>query len=343
MVNLVSFHMPQHARHSGYSQVARFLKADVLDANKPTLLSRVLPSFIKQHIVIRSGLDWYKQAYLMAECSVILRMFTRRNEIFHFVYGENSFRYSARFARPRGHKLVATYHLPPEIFFQYMHYTKHLNLLDAIICVSSCQVDFFSRFISPDRIVFIPLGVDAEFFRPDSSKPKTKKTCLFVGHMLRDFQTMAEVARIVNSKDKSVRFLVITRKMHFNHFKDVENVTLRADLTDEELLDCYQRAEVLVQPLKYSTANLTTLEAMACGLPVLTNDIGGVRDYLDDNCAVFVGPNNPQLMAEKLLELLDSPQRLARMSAGIRGKSLNFRWQDIAKRLEEFYRIVASW
>lgn len=339
-INFITFQMPQHAGHSGYARLTGYIDGQKFDTGQPLRISGVIPPFLKKRFVSRSGLTWYGAPQFTMECNIILRMLRDRDRIFHFIYGENSFRYCGRFGGSRGHKLIATYHLPPELFGEYVHYTEHLRRLDAIICVASYQVEFFTKFLPSSRVFFIPHGVDTDFFKPSDPQIKTGKLCLFVGHMLRDFEALAETARIVNSKDKSVKFMVLTRKAHFGHFKGMENVILKTGLSDEELLKCYQEARVLILPMKYCTANNSILEAMACGLPIITTDVGGVRDYLDDNCSVLIPPRKAPPMADKLLELVNSQTRLERLSVNVRQKALEFSWPNTAGRLKEFYNEI---
>jgi len=339
-INFITFKMPQHAGHSGYAQLTRYIDGRKFDIEEPPWISKIIPSFLKKRFVSRSGLAWYGAPQFVMECNIILRMLKEKNKIFHFIYGENSFRYCGGFGRFRGHKRIATYHLPPELFGQYVRYTGHLSRLDAIICVASYQVDFFARFVPKDRVVFIPHGIDTDFFKSSDSKAKTERLCLFVGHMSRDFEVMREVARIVGSKDKRVKFLVVTRKEHFDYFRGIENVILKTGLNDEELLRSYQQATLLILPMRYCTANNSILEAMACGLPIITTDIGGIRDYLDDNCSLLLPPGKACLMADKVLELLNSKTRLEELSYRARKKALEFSWPNITGRIEKFYHDI---
>ena len=103
---------------------------------------------------------------------------------------------------------------------------------------------------------------------------------------------------------------------------------------------CYQQAKVFILPMRYCTANNSILEAMACGLPIITTDVGGARDYLDDNCSLFLPPRKAHPMADKLLELLDSQTRLEELSYSARKKALEFSWSNIAGRIEKFYREI---
>lgn len=340
-VTFVSFHMPQHARHSGYSQLLRWINGKKIDSKDSQILLRFIPVRFKKRLVAHSGLAWFNLDRLATECYVILNMLIKQRRIFHFIYGENSYRYSAWFAKIRGHKIICTYHLPPSVFPDIVGYTEQIRKLDAIVAVAHNQIDFFTQFIPREKIFFIPHGVDTAFFRPPLPSSKRKDNiCLFVGHWLRDFKILKEVIRIVHSKNSSVQFVVITPQKDFKYFQEEKEAILKARLDEEELLHYYQTATLFLQPMEGCTANNSVLESLACGLPMVVTDVGGIRDYVDESCAVLIPPNNPEKMVEELLKLLEDKPRLQQMSEDSRKKALEFSWPKIAEKMKRVYEEV---
>ena len=74
----------------------------------------------------------------------------------------------------------------------------------------------------------------------------------------------------------------------------------------EELAGLLSAADVFVFPSKTDTLGLVMLEAMACGVPVVASDIGGVREWLRPNeTGVLVPPKDPDALAAGMRQLLN--------------------------------------
>lgn len=86
---------------------------------------------------------------------------------------------------------------------------------------------------------------------------------------------------------------------------------------------------------------LPPLEAMACGVPVLLTDSGGVRDYARHlhNC-VMAPPRDPVALASCIVELLDDPDTLNRIAGAGRETARGFTWDGPVRRFEHALQAV---
>jgi glycosyltransferase involved in cell wall biosynthesis len=121
-------------------------------------------------------------------------------------------------------------------------------------------------------------------------------------------------------------------------FSELNNVTVMSGVGDEELRELYQTSTALLMPLLDATANNALLEAMACGLPVVTTDLAGTRDYLDDSCASFVPKSDDQGYVDAAIRLSSEPELRRRMSEASLTRALDFNWSRVAERLVKLYR-----
>lgn len=75
--------------------------------------------------------------------------------------------------------------------------------------------------------------------------------------------------------------------------------------TDDEMRRLYSTSSALLYPSRYEGFGLPPLEAMACGCPVVTTDVGAVAEFASDGCnASVVPPRDVGAMADRLDALL---------------------------------------
>lgn len=97
---------------------------------------------------------------------------------------------------------------------------------------------------------------------------------------------------------------------------------MRAWAGRDEIRSILKNASLLVFPSIWAeTLGIVGLEALACGVPVVASDIGGVREWLQHGeNGLLVPPKDKHAMAGAILEILENPQRAQRM--GERGIAL---------------------
>ena len=79
----------------------------------------------------------------------------------------------------------------------------------------------------------------------------------------------------------------------------------------EDITPYYAAADVYVQPTFYDPCSLVVLEALACGLPVITSRFNGAAELMtaDVHGYIIDDPANERLLAEQMSKLLDRRQR----------------------------------
>ena len=75
-------------------------------------------------------------------------------------------------------------------------------------------------------------------------------------------------------------------------------------------------ADIYCQPnVEPDAFGLSLVEALAAGLPVVTSELGGAREIIDETCGVVVRPRDAAALASELSALLDDPVRCQRLGA----------------------------
>jgi len=105
-----------------------------------------------------------------------------------------------------------------------------------------------------------------------------------------------------------------------------------------DLAAIYSSASVFVSSSWYEGFGLPGLEAMACGVPVVTTDSGGVREYaIPDETAVVVPPKNPEALAEGILRVLSNSSLRQKLIQNGLKKVKEFSWDPIIDKMEEIF------
>src|SRR5262249_30324618 len=129
-----------------------------------------------------------------------------------------------------------------------------------------------------------PHGVDVDVFRPADFRPAKRARFMFIGMMLRDFETAHRVIDRSYYDRLAADFFVVIGEAGRGLFTGCTNAKILSNISEKELILLYRSCDALFLPLLHSTANNAILEALACGVPVISTRIGGVPDYLDETC-----------------------------------------------------------
>lgn len=120
-------------------------------------------------------------------------------------------------------------------------------------------------------------------------------------------------------------------------------LTFTGHVTNAELRALYNLATLLVYPTMGDTLPLVVLEAMACGLPVVSTRIGGIPFAVRPETGILVEPGSPLAVAQAVnLLLKDESLRASFGAAGRARVQKVFRWPAAAAAAVSVYRTVLS-
>ncbi len=112
-------------------------------------------------------------------------------------------------------------------------------------------------------------------------------------------------------------------------------------IADGALVDEYVRADMLVYPSLYEGFGLPVVEAMACGLPVITSTGGSLPEIAGD-AALIVDPLDEGAIAEAILRLSGDDGLRCELSRKGRARAQRFSWAESADRHIQVYRQAAG-
>jgi glycosyltransferase involved in cell wall biosynthesis len=117
-----------------------------------------------------------------------------------------------------------------------------------------------------------------------------------------------------------------------------DRVRLLGPMPHAAVADLVAAADVMVLPTVSEGLANVWVEALACGTPVVTSDVGGAREVIDRPDYGRLVPRDPAAIAAAVLELLADPIP----QASVREGALRFSWErnsaELAAHLQELVR-----
>ncbi len=173
--------------------------------------------------------------------------------------------------------------------------------------------------IPAEKIHVVPYGVDLKSFQPRSQPPAKGDpfTIVYVGSLIqrKGLSYLLDAVRAL--KSKNIRLLLRGRgavdRDLLKSYSDVD-FDLKLGLPLSELVQDIQRSDVFVLPSLTEGFAQVILEAMACGVPVITTANTCAPDVLTEGEHGFILPiRDPTAIEEKLVWGLDNRDALAAM------------------------------
>jgi glycosyltransferase involved in cell wall biosynthesis len=120
-----------------------------------------------------------------------------------------------------------------------------------------------------------------------------------------------------------------------------DRVLLPGYVPEADKAALFTGADLFVYPSRYEGFGLPVLEAMACGVPVLTTTGGSLPEVAGD-AALLVDPGEPDLLAGAMARLLGDPAARARLARRGRARAAARTWERCAALTADAYRRAAA-
>lgn len=234
---------------------------------------------------------------------------------------------------------------------------------DGIITVNPVLAER-SRFLDAGELELIPNGVDTALFAPrppdgelqrNLALASDDRVALFVGRFspVKGLRYLLRAA--AELRDKLPRFRLLLAgggsvaeeeevKASIGRLGLERETRLLGPIAHDQLPALYSLAHVLVLPSLMEATSIAGLEAMACGLPLVASDVGGLPLIVAEGITGrLVPPADSGALARALRQVLGDEGKRRRLGAAARlAVEESFTWDSVAVRTEVFYRRVLA-
>jgi glycosyltransferase involved in cell wall biosynthesis len=224
-----------------------------------------------------------------------------------------------------------------------------------------CKQEIVDKYgISEDKIEVTYNGIDFNVFHPNHSaeaKDKIRKKynlknriILTVGRLdpRKNHVSLVKAFNMVMQKKNLEYDLVMIGQRHFGYdkiFNEIKNTNVPnriktlENVNDNELAIFYNLAEFFVYPSVAEGFGIPVLEAMACGLPVITSNKTSLPEIVNE-AGISIDTTNVDLMAQVIEYLCENPREKVRLSNLSIAQSKKFSWYKSAKTVFKVYEEI---
>jgi glycosyltransferase involved in cell wall biosynthesis len=236
-------------------------------------------------------------------------------------------------------------------------YTPDLQKAEALVSDGWAAANLPSRLgCAVERL---PKAVDSDRFRPDGPNLRTalrldgKRVILTVARLvpIKNIRLMIDAIAILRERHATVHLVIVgdgpeaqPLRRHAAAIDVADAITFAGYVTHTDTPSFYRAADVFALSSNFDNSPNVVLEAMASGLPVVTTDVGGVRELVADRTGGrFVRPNDAADLATALEGYVTAPETAR--AAGLHNRrraTTEFSWRTSAQRLLDVYTRVIS-
>lgn len=221
------------------------------------------------------------------------------------------------------------------------------NNIEKVIFVSQNMREKVVKKYNVKNSVIIQNGYDNELFYYNNFKAKRngeKYKIISVGN-LEPIKGYDLLLKAVKNLDNNFHLTIVgdgTLRNEYEEYVRVNTlqdiVTFTGYISHQELKYFYDKSDLFVLPSISESFGIVVLEAMACGLPVVANDVGEVRNIIRDGFnGFFVDQKSVASLRENILKAMNRSWNNLEIAQWIKDKYSWIKWaKNIDMLIEEF-------
>jgi glycosyltransferase involved in cell wall biosynthesis len=220
--------------------------------------------------------------------------------------------------------------------------TYTLNLLKKLFAIPDTRIELFYE-----------NGIAQEFLR--SVKPAKEEgsqiNLLFVGRLVpyKCADVVIEsIGKLDQAMQRKIRFTIVGDGSERNNLENrvkelnlAEIVSFAGWVNQSETLDYYRKADIFCFPSIREFGGAVVIEAMACGLPCIVANNGGIGEYVNEETGFKIEPISREYLTQELTSkikmLVEDDKLRESMSAKAIERAKEFEWENKARKIVEIY------
>lgn len=219
------------------------------------------------------------------------------------------------------------------------------------IIVCSPQMEIRVKRFTNSEISIIPNGIDMKDVDKHYDVIRMNSpSLLYVGALsrIKGVDILLNALPIIIEVFPNLCLYIIGSGSEENYLKrlvlklGIENhVTFIGHLDSDNIFPYYMSCDLFVLPSRYESFGIVLLEAMSCGKPVISADVGGIPSIILDGInGVLFRSDDSNDLAETAISLLKNKKRLMKMGSLCKKTAKEFSWDQISKETVSVYMSI---
>ena len=185
--------------------------------------------------------------------------------------------------------------------------------------VSNDLADSLKKIPLKGNYTKIPNVVNTELFFP-LEKKEERFTIIHISNMINEHKNVEGILHVISKLqlqsidfclkligDNSIKYIDFAKRLGI----DSKNIEFINQIPHKEIATHLQKADVFVLFSNYENLPCVILEAFSCGVPVISTNVGGIKEYFPENFGTLISKNNEELLLKEILNIYYKNYKIA--------------------------------